>query len=304
MAVPGGGDGVAGGVRPPRAMRRRLRVAAASVVGIVAVTTAGVAVRLGSAKEQQAAAGQNVVAATPAPAAKLPRATWSLTWSDEFNGQGLPAKWTPAQGNGTNGWSHRALQYYRPANVRQDGQGHLVITAAKTAAATLACWNGPCRYTSGRLDSDARFSLRYGRIAARIRFPGGKGIWPAFWTRSRTGSGGEIDIVEPTGRKPNLVQGFTHGNGRKGIASLRLPTPFSAGFHVYGVDWTPRGIVWWMDGKAYGEFKYSGYRLDQPHWLILNLQVGGNYPKSPNATTHFPARMVVDWVRVYRGRAS
>jgi beta-glucanase (GH16 family) len=34
-------------------------------------------------------------------------------------------------------------------------------------------------------------------------------------------------------------------------------------------------------------------------FLILNLAVGGSWPGSPNATTTFPAKMLVDWVRVY-----
>lgn len=290
--------------RPTRSMRRRLRIAAASVFGIVVVATTVAATQLRSTEEPQSAGPQKTMAAAAEPVIPLPPVKWSLRWSDEFTGRGLSPKWAPISGNGTNGWSHRALQYYQSANVRQDGLGHLVITAAKTGpTTTLSCWNGPCKYTSGRIESRERFSQRYGRMAARIKMPAGKGIWPAFWTRSTSSSGGEIDIVEPIGSKPNLVQGFTHGKGHKGIASLKLPKPFSADYHVYGVDWTPQGFVWWMDGKPYGQFRYSGYQLDQPHWIILNVQVGGNYPKPPNATTRFPARMEVDWVRVYRGAA-
>jgi beta-glucanase (GH16 family) len=290
--------------RPSRATRRRLRIAAASVFGIVVVTTMVAATELQATEEPRSAGTRRDVAVAAEPGIPLPRVNWTLRWSDEFTGRGLSSKWVPVSGNGTNGWSHRALQYYRPANAQQDGLGHLVITAAKTGRSTaLTCWNGPCEYTSGRVESRETFSQRYGRMAARIKLPDGKGIWPAFWTRSRSSSGGEIDIVEPIGSKPNLVQGFTHGKGHKGIASLKLAQPFSAAYHVYGVDWTPQGIVWWMDGKPYGQFKYSGYQLDQPHWIILNVQVGGNYPKPPNAATRFPARMEVDWVRVYSGAA-
>jgi beta-glucanase (GH16 family) len=285
-------------------MRRRLRIAAASVFGIVVVATMVAATQLKATKEPQPTGPGRAAAAATQPTVPFPRVKWTLRWSDDFNGRGLSTKWAPASGNGTGGWSHRALQYYQPANVKQDGFGHLVITAAKTSpSTTLTCWNGPCKYTSGRIDSRARFAQSYGRVAARIKLPAGKGIWPAFWMRSARLSDGEIDIVEPIGSKPNLIQGFTHGKGHKGIASTKLSKPFSADYHTYGVDWTPQGVVWWMDGKPYGQFKYSGYQLDQPHWVILNLQVGGNYPKPPNATTHFPARMEVDWVRVYRGSA-
>jgi beta-glucanase (GH16 family) len=33
---------------------------------------------------------------------------------------------------------------------------------------------------------------------------------------------------------------------------------------------------------------------------LLNLAVGGQWPGSPDATTTFPQRLTVDYVRVYR----
>lgn len=288
-------------VRPLSAKRRRLWIAVASVFSIAVVMMAVGATRL-KATRSQAVGPRTTTAVDSEPAVSLPRMKWTLSWSDEFNGQGLPTKWTLAFGNGTNGWSHRALQYYQAANVTQDGLGHLVITADKTSPLTkLNCWNGPCSYTSGRVETRDKFSQRYGRFAARIKLPADKGIWPAFWMRS-TSPHGEIDIVE-TGSRPELVNGYVHVKGRRGAGSIMLSKPFSASYHVYGVDWTPQGVVWWMDGKPYGQFKYSGWPLNEPLWMILNVQVAGNYSQSPNAATRFPARMEVDWVRVYRGAA-
>jgi beta-glucanase (GH16 family) len=34
--------------------------------------------------------------------------------------------------------------------------------------------------------------------------------------------------------------------------------------------------------------------------MILNMAVGGNLPGSPNSSTTFPQRMLVDYVRVYQ----
>ena len=39
--------------------------------------------------------------------------------------------------------------------------------------------------------------------------------------------------------------------------------------------------------------------FDHPFFLLLNLAVGGNWPGPPDADTVFPARMKVDYVRVY-----
>lgn len=38
--------------------------------------------------------------------------------------------------------------------------------------------------------------------------------------------------------------------------------------------------------------------------MILNLAVGGHWPGNPDASTVFPQRMLVDYVRVYRRSAS
>ncbi len=87
-----------------------------------------------------------------------------------------------------------------------------------------------------------------------------------------------------------------------GGGQLKLPQSVSAGYHVFGVDWTPDRIVWWVDGQPYAQLKaYRGWPFDKPFFLIINVQVGGNWPGSPNARTAFPARLAVDWVRVYRG---
>ena len=40
--------------------------------------------------------------------------------------------------------------------------------------------------------------------------------------------------------------------------------------------------------------------FDQPFHLILNLAVGGAWPGPPDASTVFPQRMTVDYVRVYQ----
>ncbi len=39
---------------------------------------------------------------------------------------------------------------------------------------------------------------------------------------------------------------------------------------------------------------------DHPFFLILNVAVGGTWPGSPDASTAWPAQMLVDYVRVYK----
>jgi beta-glucanase (GH16 family) len=243
----------------------------------------------------------------PPPQFQLPAAKWRLTWADEFTGKGTPAKWTPLTGG--DGWSHKALQYYTRANAKKDGRGNLVISATTTKQpGGPRCWYGPCRYNSARLQTAKSFSQAYGRFTARIKLPKGPGLWPAFWLQ-RVDAGlvgkptyGEIDVMETVGDEAGVVRGYAHGLKHRGGGIVRLPQSADVGdYHIYGVDWTPQSITWWVDDKPYAQFlKYSGWPFTKPFFLILNLQVGGEWPGPPNATTRFPADMTVDWIRVYR----
>src|SRR5262249_21987939 len=117
-------------------------------------------------------------------------AGWKLVWSDEFSGAaGLApdaSHWSHEVGDGTAqgipGWGNNELEYYTDStqNAALDGQGHLAITAA--AASGLTCYYGPCQYTSARLISQYKVEVAHGRIEARLRVPGGAGLWPAFWS--------------------------------------------------------------------------------------------------------------------------
>src|SRR5215216_5536906 len=74
-----------------------------------------------------------LLAASAATAAA--QTTWTLAWSDEFNGPAGSAvdgtKWVAEVGNGSNGWGNHERQYYTNTtkNASMDGAGNLVITA-------------------------------------------------------------------------------------------------------------------------------------------------------------------------------
>jgi beta-glucanase (GH16 family) len=241
-------------------------------------------------------------------------------WSDEFEGASGsvpdPTKWTHDTGFG---WGSGAeLQAYteRTRNASLDGQGNLAITARAET------YTGPdgktSRYTSARLNTREKFSLAYGRIEARIRVPSGQGIWPAFWllgddifTTGWPGCG-EIDMMEVLGDEPNVLYQSIHGpqseagDGEYGLTErIEFARPLSAGFHVYGAEWGPERISLTADGEVYRSFTPADlppsarWVFDHPHHLILNVAVGGDWPGPPDASTPFPATMLVDWVRVW-----
>ncbi|HUN89745.1 MAG TPA: glycoside hydrolase family 16 protein [Terriglobales bacterium] len=243
---------------------------------------------------------------------------WVLVWSDEFNGlDGSPpdpAKWKFDTGG--KGWGNNELETYtdRAMNAEQEG-GNLVITARKES------FTGPDgiarEYTSARLKTAGLFDYAYGRFEARIKIPYGQGIWPAFWLLGNDigtvgwPQCGEIDIMENIGKEPSTIHGTIHGpgySGEKGIGSpFSLPKDqkFSKDFHVFGVEWEPSQIRFYVDDNLYATRTPTdlptgaGWVYDHPFFIILNLAVGGYWPGNPDATTVFPQQMLVDYVRVY-----
>jgi beta-glucanase (GH16 family) len=230
-------------------------------------------------------------------------ADWKLSWQDDFNTAAALHKWSFVTGN-VGGPVLKELQWYDRGNAAIRG-GQLVITAAANGEGHQ-CWNGPCHYTSVRMQT--RFAQAYGLFEARIKLPPGRGLWPAFWmvgdnyNQVFLPKAGEIDVVELGNNPPlNIVHGFAHAPKLDFRANGTLPEPLSAGYHVYAVEWTRSSITWLVDGKAYANLKaYPGWPFNHPFNLILSLAVGGKFPGSPTSSTQFPASMDVSWIRVYR----
>ena len=233
---------------------------------------------------------------------------WVLDWSDEFDGNALDhTKWVEETGGG--GWGNNEQQFYTPRreNVRV-ADGRLIIEARKEPYENRS-------YTSARIKTAGLMERRYGRFEARIRIPRGQGIWPAFWMlgadigKAGWPRSGEIDIMENIGKEPGIVHGTLHGPGYSGDKAFGGPSPLKEGayaddFHVYAVEWEPKEIRWYRDGvmyhKARPELVKGDWVFEHPFFVLVNLAVGGYWPGDPDASTTFPQRMLVDYVRVYR----
>ena len=239
-----------------------------------------------------------------------------LVWSDEFAGAANttpnPVNWTLDRG-GSCGSGTLSTNTQLPANAALDGAGAVDISALRSASG----------YTSAQLDTAYKFSFKYGRIEARIEQPAGQGLCSAFWLLGDGPSPtsppcwpgcGEIDVAEMVGQMPTQVDAFMHGpypndpnaGSQQWGAEINSPTPLTYAYHTYGVIWRPYSITWTIDGVPYARVTPSTlpagarwvYNKYSAH-IVLDLEVGG-WPGAPSATTTFPARMRVDWVRVYQ----
>jgi beta-glucanase (GH16 family) len=250
--------------------------------------------------------GLLLAAARPAPAQG-----WKLVWSDEFDGNAVdPSNWSFETGGG--GWGNDELEFYTSGRNATVSGGLLVITASR-ARGGPACWYGPCQYTSTRMITRGKREFTYGRIEARMALPMGQGLWPAFWMLGADiGSvgwpaSGEIDVMEHINAETQ-THGTIHWDAG-GHASFGGSTAVAdpAAFHVYAIEWTPASIRWFVDGVPRHEADirrsiHSTKEFQRPFFVLLNLAVGGRWPGSPDAGTLFPAKLSVDYVRVYQQR--
>jgi beta-glucanase (GH16 family) len=262
--------------------------------------------------------------------APRPILVWgSPVWSDEFNGpRGSapdPITWTYDVGNNA-GWGNNELEVYcaassaippcDPANPNAflDGDGNLVIRAVRTAGG---------HWTSARLKTQGLREFQYGRVEARMKLPVGAGLWSAFWMLGADigkigwpGSG-SIDVVEnvPHGLGPSTIRSTIHGPGYAGVNGLwqdyALPGAGrvdDAGYHAYGVIWSPRMLQFYVDGPTNVFFVRTAsdvppdgqWAFDHPFFLLLSLAVGGQWPGPPDASTPNPSQILVDYVRAYQ----
>jgi beta-glucanase (GH16 family) len=239
-----------------------------------------------------------------------------LLWQEDFTGP-AGARPNPANWRILSGDREGQLQYYtrRRRNVSLDGAGHLVLTARREDYTDR--YGGTHSFTSGSVETKGRFSTKYGRVEASIKIPPGQGLWSGFWALGSDydavgwPESGEIDVMENLGQDPYTIYGSIHGpeldvpDGYAITNEKRSTSSLADGFHIYGVRWTSAGIVFELDRASYATVTPASlsasqrWVFDKPFFMILNLSVGG-WPGPPDATTPFPARLLVDWVRAYR----
>jgi beta-glucanase (GH16 family) len=211
---------------------------------------------------------------------------------------------------GGGGWGNHEKQLYMRAtdNARLSGDGNLVIEARRDGSG----------YTSARLVTRDKVTFTSGLLEARIKMPEGNGLHPAFWL---LGSNidtvgypfcGEIDIIEVVDSGEayhNAIHGPLKADpssqwqqSHDGDAGSNL----ADGFHTYQVYRDADLIQIGLDGKKVGEYTKASiaanerWVFDAPMYLILNVAVGGSWPKPVESSTVFPAAMLVDWIRFWR----
>jgi beta-glucanase (GH16 family) len=242
--------------------------------------------------------------------------SWTLVWSDEFNGSGaVGSDWIYSTGTGygcagcpTN-WGTGEIETMSSStsNVFQ-ANGNLNIRAIHSDSNPTKGW------TSGRIEtSRTDFQPPPGgamAIEARLQQPdvnttNGLGYWPAFWMLGAPFRGnylnwpsiGEIDIMETINGRSSVFAtlhcGSTPGgpcNETTGISSgERACVGCQTNFHIYRMEFdksvSPAEIRWYLDGVNF--FSVNSNQVDATTWsnatnhgffIIFDLAIGGGFP--------------------------
>jgi beta-glucanase (GH16 family) len=250
---------------------------------------------------------------------------YALVFNDEFSGTELNRrKWFTRYI-----YSSESLDRLNDENQRYlDADNHRVGGGILQLVARRAKLSKPSgvNYESGMIRSD--FTARYGFFEARVKMPGGLGVWPAFWLNSDVSEQGrishppEIDIFEfvYNGKDDKLdmvhsaaTRGpgfetkwlYEHPRFKRSIQDYKAPFNFNEGWHTFGCEWTADQVALYIDGlKIYARellWTYKDGTLAAPAHVLLNLAIGGQWAGRYGIDdAAFPQALAIDWVRVYQ----
>ena len=174
-------------------------------------------------------------------------------------------------------------------------------------------------YLSGIITSYDSFKMTHGYVEARVKLPAGRGLWPAFWLLNThyVEDAPEIDVMEFLGQNTEKVYHTYHyfdiDNNWAKISTPSYETQAASrninnwtdDYHTFGVAWTPKEIIWYVDGIETKRITDEQYKISgQAMYLIANLAVGGSWPGSPDENTIFPADYKIDYIRAYKRKNS
>jgi beta-glucanase (GH16 family) len=236
---------------------------------------------------------------------------WTLTFHDEFDGGQLNTSiWNTLPSpdcvinNEKQAYVFDALQV----------QGGLLTIKIEKRNAPYgdSCPSGKkeMNYTSGLISSRGNFSQTYGWFEIRAKLPHADGTWPSFWLLPETpiGPGGtyspaaEVDILEHVAHLGNQIFVGMHWNGYGKDHQLWGTQPairnLLEGFHTFALDWQPRQLTFYVDGKPVAE--HTGKEVPSvPLYLNIAAPVGGDFGGAINDAT-LPDTFQIDYVRVYQ----
>lgn len=236
---------------------------------------------------------------------------YSLVFSDEFKGDSLDTDvWQQVPELGTG-------EIFDESMISLDGENLIISTEYLENGPEGAGW-----YTGGIENTDAYSDFKPGcYFECRCIVPSAKGMWSAFWMMTsgqklfRQGVNAEyteIDVMESfyygqkyqnsTINTVHKYQPDTRDFKSEIVGKYRINKDIYKEYVTYGVLWTEDEFIFYIDGKESG--RSSNGATTDPAFMLLTCQVKVNGVENPevldNPENTFPAKFIVDYVRVYK----
>lgn len=179
----------------------------------------------------------------------------------------------------------------------------------------------PSELASGLVESGmlrSKWSGQYGYFECRMKVPGGRGLWPAFWLHPKDAiTPPEIDIVEIVDNGRDTTRGSFHFV-HPGVPDDRVPTysrlhgdhvyrpgfDYKDDFHTFAVEWTAERVRHFVDDVLVVDrpfrWLHPGGADADAALVLVNLAVGGQWPGPPERRADFPAKLTLKHIRVWQ----
>lgn len=202
----------------------------------------------------------------------------------------------------------------------EDGALHI-----RTAYCADGLDGGPAGWYSYALDTNGKYTQKYGYFECRCILPKGVGLWGAFWmlcnsmgdTTLGGVNGAEIDVMESPFYHDRILRNTTmhtihidgYGDAHKseGSGNYRIDGDPYTQFHTYGVEWNENEYIFYIDGKRTARTDFGG-ASQVAEYMLLSVEVGGDNGVPAESWAgdsietngmDFTADFVVDYVRAY-----
>ncbi len=232
------------------------------------------------------------------------RLQWMLAFSDEFDRNLLGgSRWITRYNAGERFLSDtygvgKDVQLYMPSNITFSGSMLFLNfrreeIIGKYWDANLGITERKYDYTSGLISSAQAFRQQYGRFEAKIKYRRSP-LTASFWLAGDKATP-HVNIMKVTADGLHLGHIHTEGAEVKDSDVLLKDLLQDNTDYIFTLEWTPEKLVWMINDTVVKE-----ERENIPHMpMYLAFSLGA---LTPPADKTLPARMEIDWVRVYTQR--
>jgi hypothetical protein len=272
-----------------------------------------------------------------APSQPVITSEWGTTsdFADDFGGSRL---------NLTD-WQHRQGEYY-PESKRTCAKGSpkaVKVSRGTAKLSVLVDKNPPRRICkpkkpgknvifgkfkyrlNANIGTQATHSIKYGVVAARIKFQPLQGQHASLWLQptylhEATTTGREVDIIEwfgkdvPNGGLTSFIYAPSLGGDKLGIGPrkdgwigdpeqylMNEKDDWYKRYHVFSVEWTPSAYIFRIDGQETGRItKRVGNATEYPILSILSSDYELSKLPGRDEKRNLPQTMYVDWIKTWQ----